>query len=342
MEKLIKKKPYIIAELGGNHDGHKNYIYEGIYEAKKSGADAIKLQYYSANNLILPNTPLMKNVKNSKTKDKNQYDRYKRLELNINDIPKFYKFAKKIKIDFGLSIFDHTKVKYLSKYLDFFKIASGDIEYFPLLKEISKYNKKIFVSTGLCDFKIINRAIKLLKKKDLVIMHCVCCYPTKEEDYNLASINLMKQKYGKLYDIGISDHTKGNSVSKISFVLGANYIEKHFLPNTKVKNVGDFRLSLNPQEFKNFVNDIKKVNKIMGDNIKEKFFCEKPFEKNLRRSVYINKKIVKNEKLNKKNIKIVRPYNSSGIAAYDIDKFINRKINTNLSKNSILKPSHFK
>ena len=65
MEKLIKKKPYIIAELGGNHDGHKNYIYEGIYEAKKSGADAIKLQYYSANNLILPNTPLMKNVKNS-------------------------------------------------------------------------------------------------------------------------------------------------------------------------------------------------------------------------------------------------------------------------------------
>ena len=206
MEKLIKKEPYIIAELGGNHDGHKDYIYEGIYEAKKSGADAIKLQYYNANNLILPNTPLMKNVKNSKTNDKNQYDRYKRLELNINDIPKFYKFAKKIKIDFGLSIFDHTKVKYLSKYLDFFKIASGDIEYFPLLNEISKYNKKIFVSTGLCNFKIINRAIKLLKKKDLVIMHCVCCYPTKEEDYNLASINLMKKKYGKLYDIGISDH----------------------------------------------------------------------------------------------------------------------------------------
>ena len=112
--------------------------------------------------------------------------------------------------------------------------------------------------------------------------------------------------------------------------------------NTKVKNVGDFRLSLNPQELKKFVKDIKKVNKIMGDNIKEKFFCEKTFEKNLRRSVYINKKIVKDEMLNKKNIKILRPYNPSGIAVYDIDKFINRKINTNLNKNSILKPSHFK
>ena len=79
MEKTTLTNPYIIAELGGNHDGNLDYIYEGIYAAKKSGANAIKLQYYNADSLIHPNTPLMKNVKNSKTKDKNQFERYKRL-----------------------------------------------------------------------------------------------------------------------------------------------------------------------------------------------------------------------------------------------------------------------
>tara|TARA_B100000963_G_scaffold335042_1_gene328835 strand:+ start:8110 stop:9135 length:1026 start_codon:yes stop_codon:yes gene_type:complete len=340
MEKIISN-PYIIAELGGNHDGKRDYIYEGIYEAKKSGANAIKLQYYNAESLIHPNTPLMKNVKNSNTKDKNQYDRYKRLELEINEVPKFYKFAKKLKIDFGLSIFDHTKVKFLSKYTDFFKIASGDIEYFPLLREISKYKKKIFLSTGLSNLKIIDRAVKFFKKKDLVIMHCICCYPTKEEDYNLSSINLIKQKYKNLHSVGISDHTKSNIVSSISVALGVNYIEKHFLPNYKVKNVGDFSLSLNPKEFKNFVINIKKVVKIMGKNKKEKFLCEKPFEKSLRRSVYINKNIKRYEKLRKNDIKIIRPYNISGVATYEINKLIGKKIKISLKKNSLIKKSYF-
>ena len=341
MEKITLTNPYIIAELGGNHDGNLDYIYEGIYAAKKSGANAIKLQYYNADSLIHPNTPLMRNVKNSKTKDKNQFERYKRLELNINEIPNFYKFAKKLKIDFGLSIFDHTKVKFLSKYTDFFKIASGDIEYFPLLKEISKFKKKIFLSTGLSNFKIIDRAVKFLKKKDLVIMHCICCYPTKEEDYNLNSINLIKKKYKNLYPVGISDHTKSNLVSSISVALGVNYIEKHFLPNYKVKNVGDFSLSLNPKEFENFVFDIKKVNKIMGKSKKEKFLCEKPFEKSLRRSVYTNKNIHKYERLRKRDVKMIRPYNMNGVSTYEINKLIGKKINISLKKNSLIKKSYF-
>ena len=150
---LIKmQKPYIIAEIGGNHDSREDYMFEGILKAKESGANAIKFQFYNAENLILPNTPLMKNVRKSKTKDRNQFERYTRLSVSKDILPKLWKYAKDLKIDFGCSVFDHNDVSFVLKYTDFFKIASGDIDYFPLIKKISLSKKKNYIINWLIRF----------------------------------------------------------------------------------------------------------------------------------------------------------------------------------------------
>ena len=344
MGKIKFSTTYIIAELGGNHDGNQNYMYEGILNAKKSGANAIKFQFYNANGLIHPNTPLMKNVKNSKTGDRNQYYRYKRLELPKKNIPKLYRFAKKNKIDFGLSVFDHRDVKFASNYCDFFKIASGDIEYFQLMKEMIKFDKKIILSTGLSNLKIIDRAMNILKKnkKEVNLMHCICSYPTQDEDYNLNSINVLKKKYKDKVSYGISDHTKGDIVATLSCAIGATYVEKHFLPNQKVKKVGDFKLSLNPLEFNEFTKKIRKIEKTLGYEVKKKFPVELPFEKSLRRSIYASKDIIAGNNLSINDIQIIRPYEKKGINAFEFDKFIGKKICKNLKKNELITKIHFK
>lgn len=339
MAKLIK--PYVIAEIGGNHDSNINYMFEGILEAKKSGADAIKFQYYNAENLIHPKTPLMKNVKKAKTSDKNQFDRYKRLSVPKKLLPKLYKYAKKINLDFGCSIFDHKDVGYVSKYTDFFKIASGDINYFPLLEKISQYKKKVIISSGLSNLKIIDRAFKILKKNKLIILHCICKYPSLEIDYNLLSLKAIIKKYGSSYKYGLSDHTKSSLVACLSIGLGATYIEKHFLPNEKVKNTGDYSLSLNPKELKNFINDLNYTSKVLGEPIKKKFDCEIPFEKSLRRSPYSSRSIKIGQKLKKNDIKYIRPYSKIGIENHEIKKFIGRKLKQNLKINSLIKKTIF-
>ncbi len=339
MAKLTK--PYVIAEIGGNHDSNPEYMFEGIREAKKSGADAIKFQFYNAENLIHPKTPLMRNVKNAKTKDRNQFDRYSRLSISKELLPKLWLYAKKLKIDFGCSIFDHNDVNFISKYTDFFKIASGDINYYPLLKKISQSKKKVILSTGLSDFKLIDRAFNILKRNKLIILHCICKYPSIETDYNLMSLKALIDRYGNSYEYGLSDHTKSSINSCLSLSLGAKYIEKHFLPNNKVKNTGDFALSLNPKELKEFIRDLDRTIKILGTPIKKKFSCEIPFEKSLRRSVYSSSKMNAGQLLKWDNIKFIRPYNTQGIENHKIDKFIGRKLKKKISKNTLLKKEYF-
>ncbi len=334
-EKL--KKLYFIAEIGGNHAGEKKFALEGIKNAKISGAHCVKFQMYKAEKLILKTMPIMQHVKNIGT-EKFQFERFKKLEINENDVKDYYKVCKKVKIHLSVTPFYEDCIEFLNNYVTFFKVASGDINYFPLIEKISKFKKPVVVSTGMASEKEIKETLKILKKNQVILLHCISCYPTNDKDLNLKSFEMLK-KYNKI--LGFSDHTKGTLGAIMSLSYGAMVFEKHFLPNMKIKKVGDFKLSLNPPDLKKYINNINNSFLALGKNRSGHFKNEKNFFKTLRRSIYFNSFKKKNERLHLKDISYLRPFNKKGINANELKKFIGKFLKRNISKNELLKKEQF-
>ena len=335
-EKL--KKPYFIAEIGGNHAGEKKFALEGIKNAKKSGADCVKFQMYRAEDLIIKTMPVMQHVK-SIGKEKFQFERFKKLEINENDIKDYYKACRKAKIHLSVTPFYEDCIKFLSNYVSFFKIASGDINYFPLIEKISNFKKPVVVSTGMSSEKEIKETLKILKNNQVILLHCVSCYPTYEKDLNLKSFEMLK-KFNKI--LGFSDHTKGVSGAVMSLSYGAMVFEKHFLPNMKVKKVGDFKLSLNPNELKEYIETINHSFLSIGQRRNGYFKNEKIFFKTLRRSPYLNLSKKKNNKLYLKDISFLRPFDKKGIDINEIKNYFKKTLKKPINKNQLLKKDQFK
>ena len=330
-EKL--KKPYFIAEIGGNHMGEKNIALEGIRNAKISGANCVKFQMYRAEDLIIKTMPIMKHVKNI-GKERFQYERFKKLEINEADIKDYYRACVKFKIQLSVTPFYEDCVEFLSRYVSFFKIASGDINYFPLIEKISKFNKPVVVSTGMSSEKEIEETLKILKRNQVILLHCVSCYPTINEDLNLKSFEMLK-KFNKI--LGFSDHTKGTLGAVMSLSYGAMVFEKHFLPNMKVKKVGDFKLSLNPVELRDYIKTINNSFLLIGERRNGRFKNEKNFFKTLRRSMYFNSSKKKGDSLKLQDISFLRPFNSKGIEVKEIRKFIGKRLRRGVKVNQLLK-----
>ena len=341
MEKLNfknLKKPYFIAEIGGNHAGNKNFALEGIISAKNSGADCVKFQMYRAEDLITKTMPVMRHVKNI-GKEKFQFERFKKLEINEQDIKDYYKVSKKVGIHLSVTPFYEDCVEFLNNYISFFKVASGDINYFPLIEKISKFKKPVVVSTGMSSEKEIKETLKILKKNQVVLMHCISCYPTNENDLNLKSFEMLK-KFNKI--LGFSDHTKGTLGAVMSLSYGAMIFEKHYLPNTKIKKVGDFKLSLNPHELKKYIEIIDNSFLSIGHKRDGYFNSEKFFFNTLRRSPYFNSTKKKNDKLNLKDISFLRPFDKKGININEIKNYLKKSLKESINKNQLIKKEQFK
>ena len=227
------KKPYVIAEIGGNHSGKLNNSILGIKNAKKSGANCVKFQMYKADQLVLENMSLMPHVKKI-SNEKTQFERFKSLEITENDVLEMYKICKKIKIDFSITPFYSESVKFLSKYVSFFKIASGDINFLPLLEEISKYKKPVVLSTGMSNKKEIIEALKILKSREVILLHCISSYPTLDHQLNLRTFEMLKN-FKKV--IGLSDHTKGIEGAKMSLAYELWFSKNIFYRIIKLKKL---------------------------------------------------------------------------------------------------------
>lgn len=327
------KKLYLIAEVGGNHNGNFSIAKKAIIEAKKAGADCVKFQYYSAENLVHPKMKTMSHVRKN-SKEKTQFERFKRLELTFNNIKELKNICKNNKIDFCLSVFDHNQVNIIKNKLSFFKIASGDNNYIPLLEEIKKTNKHVIMSTGLSDLNLLKNSIKYLNKKKLTLMHCISSYPTPSSEYNLQSIDVMKKMFN--LPIALSDHSKSSECAILSLSMGVRLIEKHFLPDTKETSVGDYDLSLSPNEFNLFRSDLEKNIEIIGKKRKTIFLPEKKFKKTLRRSIYFSNNLVKNSIITFKDLKFIRPYSNNGFKIENYKKLIGKKIKKTYKKDSLV------
>ena len=318
------KKPFIVAEIGNNHEGSIKTAIKLIKAAKNANADAVKFQVFNPN-------------KYSSPKDRARISLLKKFALKKSEIIKIKKYCKKLKIIFFATPFDIQSAEFLNKHQNFFKISSGDNNFIHLIKKIISFKKPLIISTGLMSFLDIKKIVSFVqktkfyrKKENLCLMHCVSAYPASKKKINLNSILFLKKKFPNI-TIGYSDHTLGKKIASLSYIVGAEIIEKHFTLDNNFSNFRDHKISLNPKSFENFVQEIKDLSIILGDFNKKVNMQEKINESSMRRKLVANKKIQRGSKLHIKDLIFVRSVND-GIYAHDLNKYIGKKLTRNKEK----------
>ena len=258
-------------------------------------------------------------------KANNIYKMFKKLEFQNDWYSKIYKICKKINIEFLTSVADVESAKLYFKYNNIVKIASEDIINYPLLEFLGKQrNKIIILSTGMANESEINKALKILKRNKIILMHCVSLYPTKLSEINLNRIKKLKKKYK--VEVGFSDHTIGIEAMIMAKSIGCRVYEKHFTIN-KNKNGPDHFLSLDLEETKKLVYVIKNYEKIFNKGIINPQKKEKNAALNTRRVIVANKNIKKGELISKNMIWLRRA--GRGMHPKFIEKIIGKKSNKN-------------
>ncbi len=297
-------KNYIIAEIGINHEGRNDYIKKLIKSAKKSGCNAVKFQMFKPETMANKYSKIKK-AYFKKNKIETLYKMWKRLALDKKKINLIYKLCKFYNIDLGFSVFDKESLKLLGqiKY-QFLKVASSDINDFPLLKEFKNKNKHIVISTGMSNEKDIGKIVKFFKKEKISVLHCVSLYPCPDKLVNLERMIQIKKKYK--VTVGYSDHSKGVNACILAINLGAEVVEKHFTINKKLQGP-DHALSADERDMEIICNYSNKFKKLYGSGKIKPTQREMKISKVARKSIYVRKKILKNEIFNSQNLIIRRP-----------------------------------
>lgn len=299
---------YIIAELSANHGGSLEVALRTVEAAKRTGADAIKLQTYTADSMTLDiDSPDFMANPAGPWAGRRLYDLYQEAALPLEWHQPIFTHAKNLGIDCFSSPFDQKAVDFLEQFdPPAYKIASFEITDIPLIKYAASKGKPMIISTGVADIPDIQMAIDACKEvgnDNITILKCTSSYPTKPEDANLVTIPDIKERFR--VTPGLSDHTMGIEAPIVSVALGAKVIEKHFILD---KSVGgpDAHFSLDEKEFTDMVSAVRKAEKMLGTAD----YSMTPSKKQSReraRSIYVSSNVKKGEKVTKENIKSIRP-----------------------------------
>jgi N-acetylneuraminate synthase/N,N'-diacetyllegionaminate synthase len=299
---------FIVAEAGVNHNGDVDLGKKLIDAAKDAEADAVKFQAFKAENLVTKYAEKARYQKATTGPNESQYNMIKKLELKDEEFRELYDYAKKKNIIFLSSTVDKESVDLLGNLgVPAFKVASGEITNFPLLRYIAGKKKPVILSTGMSTLDEIEDALEVIRQKgveDIVLLHCVTSYPAKIEDVNLRVIETLRHRF-KL-PVGFSDHTLGITTPIASAALGAVLIEKHFTLNTSLPGP-DHKASLEPDELKEMVRAIRDVEKALGDGIRELTEDEERIKKVARRSIVAKVRIPKGTIITEDMLDLKRP-----------------------------------
>ena len=326
-------KTFIVAEISGNHLGKIQNVFKSIDQIKKAGADAVKIQSYEPDTITVNS----KN-KNFFIKDKSiwkgqyLYDLYKKSYTPFSWHKRIFSYARSKKLLCFSSPFDLNSVKILEKNsCPIYKIASPEIQDLELIRSVAKTKKPIIISTGIADDRDITLAIKECLKYNnnkIILLNCISSYPAKATELNLRNILELK-KFCPI--VGFSDHSNGNLAAIGSVTLGAKILEKHFILNKKIKSA-DKNFSITSKDFFKFVNEIRLVEKMLGNKKVNKKKILKNKLTTITRSLFYNEDLKKGYRLKRDDVLSIRP--GLGISPQMLNRILGKKLKRNVKKNN--------
>lgn len=299
---------FIIAEAGVNHNGDIVLAREMIDAAAESKADAVKFQTFIGEKIISRGADKANYQKQTTDASESQLDMIKKLELSFDDFRELKSYCEHRGIMFLSTPFDIDSARFLNEIgMGIFKIPSGEITNYPLLKTIGQFHKKVIMSTGMSEPAEIEGALDVLKEwgtEDISLLHCNTQYPTPMEDVNLRAMLQMQSKFQ--VPAGYSDHTLGIEVPIAAAALGASVIEKHFTLDKNMEGP-DHRASLEPKELAEMVKCIRNIETALGDGKKKVTDSEKENIQVARKSIVAAVPIKQGDMYTEENITVKRP-----------------------------------
>jgi len=334
-ELINSNKVYVIAEMSANHANDIEIAKKIIEKAKECGADCVKVQTYTPDTITIDCENKYFQIKSGLWENESLYSLYSKAYMPWEWYPQLEKKAKEVGIDIFSTPFDKSAVDFLENNdIEFYKIASFEIVDIPLIKYIAQKHKPIILSTGMATKKEIKLAVETIRSQgnnQIVLLKCSSAYPAKVEEMNLKTINDLARSFK--VPCGLSDHTTDSMSSMIAVSLGARVVEKHFCLSHDLKNP-DESFSMDVDEFKSFVNDIRKTEKALGQ---VSYGANGKQKENLkfRRSLFVVKDIAEGELITEENVRSIRPH--YGLAPKYYEQVLGRKAKKDLKKGTPLK-----
>lgn len=333
----LNSKPFIIAEMSGNHNQSLDRALRIVQAAADAGADAIKLQTYTADTITINERGgnFEINDEASLWKGRNLYELYQEAYTPWEWHKPIFDFAKSLGLQAFSSPFDETAVNFLEDLnVPAYKVASFENNHIPLLKKIAQTGKPVIVSTGVSSISDIELAVSTLRscgQNDFALLKCTSTYPAEPTNTNLRTIPHLREMFH--CQVGLSDHTMGIGVAVGAVVLGAVIIEKHLTLNRAEGGV-DSAFSLEPNELKELVIETKRVWQALGS---VQYGVRGAEEKSLiyKRSIYFVKDVEQGEKITTEHIRVIRP--GDGLHPKYFEQVLGNKVNRDIKKGTPLK-----
>ncbi len=324
-------KVFVIAELSANHNHDFDIAVKSVYAAKECGADAIKLQTYTPDTITIDCDNEYFQINQGTIWDGTTlYKLYKQAYTPWDWQPKLKQIADEIGLICFSSPFDKSAVDFLEKMeVPAYKIASFEIVDLPLIEYAAQKNKPVIISTGIATEEEINEAVETCRNagnNQIALLKCTSEYPAPIEDANLNTIPYLKDKYKTV--VGLSDHTMGTVVPIAAIAIGAQIIEKHFILDKQIGGP-DSSFSLEPEEFKKMVDEIRNVEKALGAaafDLNDKIKNSRKFA----RSLFVVEDINAGEIFTEENVRSIRP--SNGLAPKYINEVLGKKAKVNIPR----------
>jgi len=315
-----KHGPLLIAEIGGNHEGDFEYAKKLTRLAIDSGVDYVKFQIYTGDTL----------VSQQESPDRNKH--FKKFELSNDQHLYLAQMIKESGVKYTSSVWDIGAMDWIDEYIGLYKIGSGDLTAYPVLRKTAQLGKPMILSTGLSTEAEVLAAVAYLQGVNplykeagmLAILQCTSMYPINPSDAHLNVMQRLKEKTG--LTIGYSDHTEGNKALYYAVAMGAEVLEFHFTDDRSGKQFRDHKVSLTPEEIKELIDEIKLIRAYQGSEVKQAVQIELDHghEISFRRAVYPSRDIAAGEMLNDENLTVLRPLH--GIDAREYDQLLGKRL----------------
>lgn len=315
-------EPYVICELSGNHNGSLDRAIQLLEAAAATGADAVKIQSYTADTITIDHDGPGFRVEGGLWDGRTLYDLYGEAQTPFEWHEPLFRRARELGVTLFSSPFDETAVDLLEELgAPAYKIASFEAVDLPLIAYVASKRKPMIISTGMANLDEIGEATRTARDngcEEIVLLHCVSSYPAPDEQSNVRTVPDLAERFGVVS--GLSDHTFGSAVAVASIALGGCVVEKHFTLR-RADGGPDSAFSLEPDEFKTLVEDCKRAWRSLGKPSYDLQGCEKGSIE-FRRSIYVVRDVAAGEELNRDNVRSIRP--GHGLAPKHLPEVLGR------------------